>query len=116
MAVMTKPTRKYRHISEVPESCSHCGGRGKVRDPRELCPIEGYKMASWYPCLPCSSTGRSTWEQRLVIYQQAQQEYREQLADYKRNADMQSILREKLNDEEMQYLKDNGYMVKVGDA
>ena len=37
--------------------CYDCCGRGKIRNIKDNCPVEGYKMAPWYDCKTCHSSG-----------------------------------------------------------
>ncbi len=48
--------------------CLGCHGRGWKYDPSERCPIEGYKLATQYPCGKCNGTGKGEEGELRVLY------------------------------------------------
>jgi len=49
------PRRKEKSHKHPP--CTYCNGKGWDYDPRDNCPVEGYKMADPITCQTCKGTG-----------------------------------------------------------
>lgn len=56
--------------------CIECSGGGRVRDPADRDPVEGYKLAPWHKCSLCKGTGKGTKEAIKAIYDKAVADYR----------------------------------------
>lgn len=118
-----RPARKIRSLRDVCDSilylasesiqkklrnkwpCPTCYGTGKVRDPAERCPIEGYKMADWYTCTSCGGSGETNKEHIQQIYKVHQNKYQEKKAEYERDLALYQSICKKLNSDEIDYIR-----------
>lgn len=84
--------------------CFHCGGQGKVRDPKDRDVVEGYKGAPWYKCTHCNGSGRGHKDDYEKMVEKSDRVYAEECNKYsKLNERFQSI-KTKLTEEELEFV------------
>ena len=93
----------------TPYPCLTCRGQGTVYDPTDPpCPVEGNKYRRTIRCTACGGSGRGTKEACRQAYQKIVEEYRQEKADFDRLAGLRREALERLEDEEIQALRELG--------
>lgn len=118
-----KPKRPYKNLNEFRQKhvhvfcgndkkldsgffpCFECGGLGRVRDPNDRCPVEGYKMAPWHKCSQCGETGRGTREHCAAQYRRVISKWKQECADYENANKLIASAKSKLTPEEIKALR-----------
>jgi hypothetical protein len=86
----------YDYVMAQRQRCSHdraypcfnCDGRGKVRDPKDRDPYEGYKLAPWYTCNTCNGSGESSRSVYKAMYKKTIDNWRDRYAEAKKRRDV----------------------------
>lgn len=88
-------------------TCPDCQGWGKLYDPVDSDPIEGYKMAHpRLPCPRCSSTGYVTEASLRREYREIIEIYEQKVIDYERFLELLFSAENKLSNEEIKAINE----------
>lgn len=83
-------------------TCPDCQGWGKLYDPVDNDPIEGYKMAHpKLPCLRCRATGYVTEASLRKKYKKIIEEYKQKVLNHKKFLELLFSAENKLTNEEI---------------
>lgn len=88
--------------------CIICASGGRVRDPADRDPVEGYKLAPWYKCEACQGKGQTCKETFKAFYDEEVRKYKVALADYREGYKHWRKALSKLNRQERQALQSFG--------
>jgi hypothetical protein len=87
--------------------CPVCAGFGKIRNPDERDPIEGYKMAALYDCTECNGEGylseqlsQSIYDMNILIWEFDQNytlEYNTRIEEINKKLAMAGITTDDMN-------------------
>ena len=62
--------------------CPNCRGRKQVRDTKDCCPIEGYKMAPFYKCTNCNGKGSVPEKELREAYRAELRRWKEKMTAF----------------------------------
>lgn len=111
-----KPLRRYKNLADVKHHfispnfvgewpCPNCRGKGKVRDPNDCDPVEGYKLAGWHKCTYCNGSGETTKDVIKGIYQEELAVYRAAMKVYHEDMKIFRSILDKLSNDEIKFLE-----------
>lgn len=116
-----KPIKKYKTIKELYNdltyhcspnikekylwACHRCSGHGKIKDPKDRCPVEGYKWdADYIPCPLCGGSGQLNREYYEEKFKEYLTNYENSLQLYHREKKLYESIRSKISKEEWEWL------------
>ncbi len=117
--MITKPKRPWKNLEQArlevgtwrPSKttdfpCLTCSGRGGYRDVKDLCPIEGYKMAPFYKCRACDGSCVGSKAAFVEYYRKKIAEYVGELAIYRQKLSRFQELKKQLSKEDLEILQE----------
>lgn len=115
--MLKKPKRPWKNLEHArkefgiwqPSNTTHfpcltCGGRGGYRDVKDLDPIEGYKMASFYKCRTCD--GFCVGYKAAFVEYYRITKYKRELAIYQQKINRFRELKKQLSKEDLEILQE----------
>lgn len=120
--MIKKPEPYYKSISDMRQKCvqyssvSHklsdlswfpclkCKGHGRVYDSNDCDPVEGYKMATKYPCKTCNGTGTGSKKLFTEEYKVLKKDYINKLKKYKSSISRIKEIKKILTDSDMELI------------
>lgn len=81
--------------------CTICDGDGRVHDPADRDPVEGYKLAPLYKCKKCDGSGYGTEDEYWKLYQTIVEQNKIEIQRLERDNKTLTSLLKKINPAEL---------------
>lgn len=117
--MLTKPKKPWKNLEQARKEvsiwrpatkkdfpCLACGGRGSYRDIKDLCPIEGYKLAPSYRCRLCDGSCIGFKAAFVEYYKKKINDYKWELTIYQHKIGRFQELKKQLSKADMDILKE----------